>query len=382
MKRKKFVRAVCAVLAVIMLAGIFLPVLTTSFAETAKEKLDRLQAELNDINKNISANKNNLSKQEQNKKYYQQQKNTISAQIETMKTEIAAKEEELRIKAEEVGQKILEVEHTKELFEDRLVAMYTSHNKSSLSTLLGVSNFAEALRFTENLQKISENDTNLIERLRIEQTELEAQKAEVEQGIADLQAQKDALDQKVAELSSSIQATNNAISATEANLAAQQEAYGATYEQWKAAEEEFQKWVSQNGKVDFEWGGGPFGKPIQSYTSISSNYGYRTIFGRQEFHRGIDFAAPAGTPIYAAESGMVSTIAHWSYGTCVKINHGSGLVTIYGHMSARAAGITDGVYVSKGQLIGYVGSTGNSTGNHLHFEVNLNGSPQNPASYL
>ena len=79
---------------------------------------------------------------------------------------------------------------------------------------------------------------------------------------------------------------------------------------------------------------------------------------------------------------MVSTHADSSYGTCVKISHGGGLVTIYAHMSARADGIGDGVVVEQGQLIGYVGSTGRSIGNHLHFEANLNGTPVSVFDYL
>ena len=79
---------------------------------------------------------------------------------------------------------------------------------------------------------------------------------------------------------------------------------------------------------------------------------------------------------------MVSTHADSSYGTCVKISHGGGLVTIYAHMSARADGIGDGVVVEQGQLIGCVGSTGRSIGNHLHFEANLNGTPVSVFDYL
>lgn len=101
--------------------------------------------------------------------------------------------------------------------------------------------------------------------------------------------------------------------------------------------------------------------------------GWRTLNGVQEFHRGMDIPAPLGTKIYAAADGVVSTKAHYTYGTCVKLSHGGGLVTIYAHMSAWAEGIADGVPVKQGQLIGYVGRTGRAYGYHLHFEANLNG---------
>ena len=135
-------------------------------------------------------------------------------------------------------------------------------------------------------------------------------------------------------------------------------------------------YVLGDGKGQFQW-------PIPGYTTLSSDFGtVRWIYGVKDVHRGMDVPAPAGTPIYAAADGVVSTTAHWSYGTCVKISHSPSLVTIYGHMSARAEGITDGVFVTQGQLIGYVGSTGNSTGNHLHFEVNVNGTPVSAWPYL
>ena len=111
-----------------------------------------------------------------------------------------------------------------------------------------------------------------------------------------------------------------------------------------------------------------FAWPIPGYTNLSSDFGVgRWIYGKWDVHRGMDVPAPAGTKIYAAADGVVSTNNHWTYGISVKISHGSGLATIYGHMSGRV--VNDGDYVTQGQLIGYVGSTGNSTGNHLHFEV-------------
>ena len=128
---------------------------------------------------------------------------------------------------------------------------------------------------------------------------------------------------------------------------------------------------------------GEFIWPLPGYTTISSPFGSkRFINGKWDVHRGIDIPAPEGTPIYAAATGIVSTKAHWSYGTCVKISHTESMVTIYGHMVARAPGITDGVVVTKGQLIGYVGSTGNSTGYHLHFEVDINGINTDPALFI
>ena len=115
-----------------------------------------------------------------------------------------------------------------------------------------------------------------------------------------------------------------------------------------------------------------------SYVYISSAYGYRS----SGWHNGVDFAAPRGTPIYATRSGTVTKAVSltYSYGNHVVINHGDGFSSLYAHMDYYV--VSAGQYVSQGQLIGYVGSTGNSTGNHLHFTIFYNGSDVNPMNYL
>jgi murein DD-endopeptidase MepM/ murein hydrolase activator NlpD len=116
---------------------------------------------------------------------------------------------------------------------------------------------------------------------------------------------------------------------------------------------------------------------------VTSGYGMRThpIFGTQRMHTGIDFGPGQGAPIFAAESGtVISASARGGYGNTIILDHGSGLTTLYAHQSRFAVG--GGERVSRGQVIGYVGSTGNSTGPHLHFEVRQNGAHRNPNGYL
>ena len=140
---------------------------------------------------------------------------------------------------------------------------------------------------------------------------------------------------------------------------------------------EWQDWMVSEIEGDIVWNGEAYMWPVPGHTRISSPFGSREMDGEQENHSGIDIPAPAGTPIYAATPGVVSTNAHWSYGICVKVSVDGQTTNVYGHMLARAEGITDGV-----QLIGYVGSTGNSTGNHLHFQVNVNGHAVDPMPYF
>jgi len=116
---------------------------------------------------------------------------------------------------------------------------------------------------------------------------------------------------------------------------------------------------------------------------MSSGFGVRVhpVFGFRKAHSGIDFAAPHGTPIHATADGNVKFMGRQSgYGNVVELHHGSAITTLYGHMSGFKAGLASGESVKRGDVIGYVGSTGTSTGNHVHYEYRINGAPHNPAS--
>ncbi|TCP69224.1 M23 family metallopeptidase [Baia soyae] len=136
--------------------------------------------------------------------------------------------------------------------------------------------------------------------------------------------------------------------------------------------------------LPFLSGSGDFNLPIKSPT-ISSGFGTRIhpISGKAKHHNGIDFPKPVGTPIYAAESGIVKKAGpSKGFGNLIVIDHGGGVETWYGHMYSNMIYVREGQTVTKGQNIAGVGSAGGSTGPHLHFEVHINGTPVNPAIYL
>ena len=124
-------------------------------------------------------------------------------------------------------------------------------------------------------------------------------------------------------------------------------------------------------------------RPITSSARMSSGFGYRIhpVTGKSQFHKGMDFAAPIGTPIYATGNGVV-TFSGWGtgYGRYVEVDHGNGTVTRYAHTSANYVNVGDTVYAN--QQIAAVGNTGRSTGAHLHYEVRQNGQAVNPQTYL
>ncbi|OGC03517.1 hypothetical protein A2276_01220 [candidate division WOR-1 bacterium RIFOXYA12_FULL_43_27] len=142
-----------------------------------------------------------------------------------------------------------------------------------------------------------------------------------------------------------------------------------------------QQKLAKQGKKVIVGGTGSIDWPLRG--RITSRFGYRRhpLWGGRNMHTGLDIAAPSGTPIKAADGGEVILSKWWDgYGKAVVINHGKNIQTVYGHMSRIYA--QEGTSVAKGQVIGLVGSTGYSTGPHLHFEVRENGKPKNPMNYL
>lgn len=152
---------------------------------------------------------------------------------------------------------------------------------------------------------------------------------------------------------------------------------------------ELYRFRTDDGTIDYFDPDGETGKrfltrrPVQGGGRLSSRFGYRVhpIFHTRRLHTGVDLAAPRGTPIYASGDGVVGRVGWVSgYGKKVEIDHVNGFETGYGHMSRFADGLKAGSRVRQGQIIGYVGSTGNSTGNHLHFEIKVNGRVVDPLS--
>ena len=215
---------------------------------------------------------------------------------------------------------------------------------------------------------------------------IETCKAELEEEEAVLKEAKTSVEQEEANLEVLISSKEKEITAYEADINTKEQAI-KEYEEYiaeqdatiKSLEAALKKMKDESLKYD----GGVFAWPAPSYTRISSEYGWRIhpTLGVRKFHNGVDMAAPGGSPILAAYGGVVAAAAYsTTMGNYIYINHGNGLVTIYMHASALY--VSAGQKVSKGDKIAAVGTTGRSTGNHLHFGVRLNGSYQEPMQYF
>ena len=201
---------------------------------------------------------------------------------------------------------------------------------------------------------------------------VKAEEANVSELIATKKAQIDSVTADIGDKEAQIKEYENMISEQNAEIAALE----------KAVAEEKARLAAQNAAARV-YNGGMFAWPCPSYKRISDEYGNRIhpTLGIEKFHNGLDLAAPGGSPILAAYDGDVVAAAYsGSMGNYVMIDHGSGLYTIYMHASALY--VSKGQSVTKGQTIAAVGSTGRSTGNHLHFGVRLNGSYVSPWNYL
>lgn len=330
----------------------------------------------------------------------------IQSQIAVLKSEIAAVQNDIGEKEQEIEAKTAEIALQEENiavqwedFKTHMAAMQELREGGTVAMLSAVTDLYQLLTFSEVMQDISVRDTEILNEMRDAKAALEAARQELEDEKAVLVSQKNKLDasnaqmqQKQSELQSSLAAAQ--LSAEEAAAAKQaaQEALDSDEMNYEAVQAEIQKIIAAAAQSQTSMSFTGFICPLKTYSRISSEYGYRVnpVTGVYKLHGGIDFAAAGGTPIYAAASGYVS-VAGWStggYGNYVIIYHGSmndgaDYSTLYGHMRSIVA--KQGTYVSQGELIGYVGTTGNSTGNHLHLEVwqgRSNASRVNPRQYV
>jgi murein DD-endopeptidase MepM/ murein hydrolase activator NlpD len=269
------------------------------------------------------------------------------------------------------------------------VLLYQRSDSSAMLDLIGSADGSgDYVEGTHYLHRVSGKRRHDATRVTAIRDELNQQQAQLEQSrqLAD-QARDQAADeqQRIQGLYSQQQAALANAAATEqtynvkvANLSAQQAQLAAEFEE---TSRQIAAQLAAAAATP-SYGNGTFIRPVGN-VSIASGFGYRTdpITGQQGLHAGVDFGASCGTPIHAAGAGkVVSAEPNDGYGNATVINHGGGLATLYGHQSAFA--VSAGQVVTQGQVIGYVGSTGKSTGCHLHFEVRVNGNPVNPLGYL
>ena len=414
MVRKKGV--IGAIMAAVLLIG------ATGTAFAAPESADSLDDAINkgtdalsDAQDEKKQLQSNLSAAQAMKKELENAKTALTGDVVELDSQMSevsndllevqnlldTKEAELEKTTKELAQAKIDVEKQYEDMKLRIKFMYENGTMSYIQILLSSGSFSELLNKAEYIEQVSEYDRNMLQtyqdnRDKITRLEkdLKDQKEVLEQVKGDVEAKQTEMagliSDKQTEIEgyeSDIQNKEEAIKEYEAMIAEQDSTIKALEASVAAAKaKRTQMTVSDNSTNAADqphYGGGAFVLPAPSYTRISDDYGYRThpILGIQKFHSGVDMAAPSGSSILAAADGtVVAATYNATMGNYVMIDHGNGLYTIYMHASALY--VSSGQSVSAGSTIAAVGSTGRSTGAHLHFSVRQNGSYVSPWNYL
>lgn len=359
--------------------------------EDAKAEVSSLKSNLTDVEalkKELEASKSSLTD------YVTQldgQLNNIQDKIQQYNTLITEKEAEIATTTEELNAAIEMQEAQYEAMKMRIKFMYERGDTFYLELLLSPSSFADMANKAEYIEALSRYDRNKLdeyvqtkELIELCKEELEVEKEVLDEAKSAVEAEEANVSALISEKETQLNMVNldiadkeAAIKEYEAMIAAENEEIAALE---KAVAEEKARLAAENARV---YNGGMFAWPCPGYTRISDEYGYRMhpILGTEQFHNGLDMAAPGGTPILAAYDGDVVAASYSSsMGNYIMIDHGSGLYTIYMHASALY--VSKGQTVYKGETIAAVGTTGRSTGNHLHFSVRLNGNYVSPWNYL
>lgn len=362
------------------------------YASSTKDQLNDAEEGKKEAQSRLEEIQDKIAELEQKKLDVQRYISEVDAQL----AEIVANLEELELKKTAKEEEIVQTEQELEVaraveaeqyasMKVRIQCMYENGNQSYLDIILGSSNISEMLNKAEYVSELTAYDRKMLEEYQITRADIENKEArlikeheELKQLVAEAEDEKAGLEYVIAQKSEQMAQYEMDIADSEADVEEMRKEVEAFDNQIAALEEKLRQ---ETTRVIYD--GGQFAFPLTNYSRITSPYGWREhpIFHTQKYHSGIDFGANYGTPILAAYDGEVVVSEYSSSaGNYIMINHGNGLTTVYMHSSKLIAQVGD--YVHRGDTIALVGSTGNSTGPHLHFSVRLNGEYVDPGPYI
>ena len=347
-----------------------------------KDQVDGLSQQIKDLESKMNANKGKLADEKARQEQLTEQILNVEQQVSLYNDKIDEINKLISAKETEIAQKETEIKESEELFASRLRRMYiTNTSSSTLSTLLSASSFSDFLNRYEVLKRISQEDRDAIDALNQQKVEYEEMKSDLDAQKAELKETSDSVNAKYTQLKSMYAESE----ASESSILNANKQYMENVEKYKkeqdALEAEIEKMLQTEGSKE-AYGDGQLKWPVPTRSYISSYFGWRTLYGKPNYHKGIDIPGAAGTNIVAADAGKVLKVEKltYGYGWHVLVDHGNGVATLYAHCSRLD--VKEGQYVQKGQVIAGIGTTGNSTGNHVHFEVRISGEQKNPLNYV
>ncbi|HJG86794.1 M23 family metallopeptidase [Pseudoflavonifractor capillosus] len=395
-------RILMAVLACVMVVLLLLPILTMAMPaaravteDELRQQIEALKGSASDVESKKEELQSQLEeiqgqkdKAMQEKQLRDQELAYIDQQIANTESMIAYYDQLIEQETANLAEAQAKEEAQYDLFCQRVRAMEEGGTVSYWAILFNASSFSDMLDKMVFVQDVMDYDNAVIEQLKADRQAVADALTALESSRTEQANQKTLLDQQRADQAVKVEEAAQVLKNLESDVAE----YERLLEE-QAAEEarvndeiaqreaELEELIRQN-QIQFTVSNGWLYPLPTSCMTLTSAFGYRIhpITGRPHSHTGTDIAAPYGTPIKAVKSGVV-TISEYgsSYGNYVVISHGDGTTSLYAHMSSRAASAGD--VVSQGDVIGYVGSTGNSTGNHLHLEIRVNGSRVDPEQY-
>ncbi len=389
---KSFKRILAILMCVLIVAVI--PLSASAMTEQEmKDEINRLEKEAADLKADINYLKNQKASKQKIKDALDKQINNLQSQINVCIDRINKVEAEIAASEAKIKEKNVEIEDSKTLFKKRIRAIYMSNTGSNIQILLGAENFADFLALSELTRDVSARDKQLIADIIKTIDEIQAEIKKNEERIAEQNVIKKDLDAKQAEIEKQAAEIQGVIK----DLSADQNKLQADLNKVEKEKNDYlDKYLYGTSGSTGKYDGSAFIWPLPGHYILTSGFGERW----SRHHNGIDISGygVANAKIVASASGTVVETANYcphnypsfcgcggGWGRYVILDHGEDVKgdfyrTVYGHMSRTA--VSHGQYVVKGQTIGYVGNTGNSTGAHLHFEVWVNRVRVDPEKYV
>ena len=414
-KNRTIIAVIAGLLALVMVLGLVAGVLPSLVNAASLSELEKQLAELkaqkeaadseiSDLEAQLSDNLSSMQEVVNQKNTIDQQIFSLYQQTQNLNDQIAAYGLWIAEKQEELDAAQARLTELNQKNKERIRAMEEDGELSYWSVLFQANDFADLLDRLNMVEEIAAADQRRLKEmsevakevadakaaLEVEQQALEVSKAELAQSQVQLEEKRAEADRLLNELVATGAEYQKLLDEAEAAAGALADEIDDVQDKYDAAE--YQQWLSTSQPAQSGTSGSSGGSHIvegitwlqpTSYSRVSSPFGWRVhpVYGDWRFHYGVDLSAPSGTPIVATRAGVV-TRAYYSAsgGYTVELDHQDGFGSKYLHMTHYI--VSDGEYVNAGQVIGYVGSTGTSTGPHLHFSITYNGEHQNPIDYI
>ena len=382
LKRILFISLIIAVLLISYVQIVYAA--TTSELQKEQSNIDaqikQKQTEIAGVKEELSENLNKINELNSQIATYEGEISDLETRLDNVKIEISQKETQIAEQEEKFRIQ-------KDLLDKRLIAMYEAGATSYLDLLLSSDGLSDFISKYYLISEIAENDQELLANIEELRLQIEDEKEYLQSAKAEIETTQQAIEEKRNVTQSSKQQKQAIVSNLSAEEKALQEELDEFEEHKKEIQRELAALAKKNGNITpVAPSAAGYTSPLPGRTKANITMGYQGYVG----HTGVDFACPGGTAILAVKSGTVVRSEgkrngagnYISYGEYIIIDHHDGTMTLYAHMQSGSRRVSPGQSVAQGDQIGSVGTTGNSSGNHLHFEVRINGKAVNPVPYL